>query len=134
MCEIFICVNFYLYDSFVCLLCLYGVVISVWLECLFWEVFEEIGQCDGLMVNQFISKFYDELFECCGEVVNFVLFLCVCCLCYLMLKQEGCILVDMWVLISLFDVVVVLDGLLVNMVDVLLLCCLCGLLLEVFIK
>ncbi|WP_204303972.1 ribbon-helix-helix domain-containing protein, partial [Stenotrophomonas maltophilia] len=48
MCEIFIRANPHSYDSLARSLRLHGVATSVRLECLFWEVLEEIGQRDGL--------------------------------------------------------------------------------------
>ena len=49
MCEIFIRANPHSYDSLARSLRLHGVATSVRLECLFWEVLEEIGQRDGLI-------------------------------------------------------------------------------------
>ena len=51
MCEIFIRANPHSYDSLARSLRLHGVATSVRLECLFWEVLEEIGQLDGLPPN-----------------------------------------------------------------------------------
>ncbi|NWK43169.1 ribbon-helix-helix domain-containing protein [Ralstonia pickettii] len=117
MCEIFIRANPHSYDSLARSLRLHGVATSVRLECLFWEVLEEIGQRDGLTVNQLISKLYDELLERRGEVANFASFLRVCCLRYLKLQQDGRIPADTRVSISSLDAATVLDGLPPNMAD-----------------
>ncbi|MGM3275296.1 ribbon-helix-helix domain-containing protein [Ralstonia sp. 24A2] len=111
MCEIFIRANPHSYDTLARSLRLHGVATSVRLECLFWEVLEEIGQRDGLTVSQLISKLYDELLEHRGEVANFASFLRVCCLRYLMLQQGGRIPADTRVSIRSLDAAAVLAGL-----------------------
>ena len=117
MCEIFIRANPHSYDTLARSLRLHGVATSVRLECLFWEVLEEIGQRDGLSVNQLIAKLYDELLERRGEVANFASFLRVCCLRYLMLQQDGRIPADTRVSIRSLDEAAVLAGLPPNLAD-----------------
>ncbi|HEV8691370.1 MAG TPA: ribbon-helix-helix domain-containing protein [Ideonella sp.] len=82
MCEIFISADPASYDSRTRSVRLHGVVTSIRLETLFWEVLEEIGARDGLGVVQLIEKLYDELVAARGEVGNFASFLRVSALRY----------------------------------------------------
>ena len=82
MCEIFIRADPESYDSRTRSVRLHGVVTSIRLENLFWEVLEEIAQRDGLGVVQLIEKLYDELIAARGEAGNFASFLRVSALRY----------------------------------------------------
>lgn len=64
---------------------IHGVVTSLRLENLFWEVLAEIARNDGLTTNQLIAKLYDEIIEYLGDVPNLASFLRVSCLRYLAL-------------------------------------------------
>jgi predicted DNA-binding ribbon-helix-helix protein len=59
---------------------IHGVLTTIRLENLFWEVLTEIAQRDGIATNQLIVKLHDEVTEYRGEVGNFASFLRVCCL------------------------------------------------------
>ncbi len=89
MCKIFVRADPALYDTSTRSLRLHGVVTSIRLENHFWQVLGEIGQRDGMSVNQLITKLYDEIIEARGEVRNFTSFLRVCCLRYLSLQILG---------------------------------------------
>lgn len=82
MCEIFISAATHSYDSRTRSVRLHGVVTSIRLENLFWDVLAEIGERDGMGVVQLIEKLYDELIEARGEAGNFASFLRVCALRY----------------------------------------------------
>ena len=82
MCEIFIRAEPQSYESRTRSVRLHGVVTSIRLENLFWEVLDEIAVRDGLSVVQLIEKLYDELMEARGEAGNFASFLRVSALRY----------------------------------------------------
>jgi predicted DNA-binding ribbon-helix-helix protein len=110
MCKIFVCADPAHYDTTTRSLRLHGVVTSIRLENLFWRVLGEIGQRDGMNVNQLITKLYDEIIEARGEVPNFTSFLRVCCLRYLSLQTLGAIPGDVSVPIWSLDANAVLAG------------------------
>lgn len=91
MCEIFVNADPALYESRARSIRLHGAVTSIRLENLFWQVLEEIATRDRMSTGQLITKLYDELVECRGEVDNFTSFLRVSCLRYLSLMVEGAI-------------------------------------------
>lgn len=110
MCKIFVCADPAHYDTTTRSLRLHGVVTSIRLENLFWRVLDEIGQRDGMTVNQLITRLYDEIIEARGEVANFTSFLRVCCLRYLSLQTTGAIPGDVRVPIWTLDADAVLAG------------------------
>ena len=89
MCEVFISADPQSYDSRTRSLRLHGVVTSIRLENLFWQVLEEIGARDGLSVTQLISRLYNELAAAGGDCANFSSFLRVSCGRYLALQASG---------------------------------------------
>ena len=82
MCEIFIGADPLSYESRTRSVRLHGVVTSIRLEHLFWDVLDEIAGRDGLTVVQLIEKLYDELIAARGEAGNFASFLRVSALRY----------------------------------------------------
>jgi predicted DNA-binding ribbon-helix-helix protein len=111
MCEVFISADPQSYDSRTRSVRLHGVVTSIRLENLFWQVLEEIGRRDGLSVVQLIEKLYDELVEARGEVGNFASFLRVSALRYEALLAQGRIPADTKVSIGSLDAHAVLRAL-----------------------
>lgn len=111
MCEIFISAHPESYASRTRSVRLHGVVTSIRLENLYWEVLEEIGARDGLGVVQLIEKLYDELVEARGEVGNFASFLRVSALRYMALQAHQRIPMDVRVPIRSLDPGTVLDPL-----------------------
>jgi len=97
MCEIFISANPESYESRTRSVRLHGVVTSIRLENLHWEVLEEIGARDGLSVVQLIEKLYDELVQARGGVGNFASFLRVSALRYMSLQARQRIPADLGV-------------------------------------
>lgn len=111
MCEIFISAHPESYASRTRSVRLHGVVTSIRLENLYWEVLEEIGARDGLGVVQLIEKLYDELVEARGEVGNFASFLRVSALRYMALLAHQRIPMDVRVPIRSLDPGTVLEPL-----------------------
>ena len=95
MCEIFISASPESYASRTRSVRLHGVVTSIRLENLYWEVLEELGRRDGMGVVQLIEKLYDELVTARGEVGNFSSFLRVTALRYMALQAHQRIPMDM---------------------------------------
>lgn len=89
MCEIFVKAAPDLYECKAKSIRLHGVVTSIRLEKLFWQVLQEIAERDNLNTNQLITKLYDELIEYRGHIDNFSSFLRVCCLRYTSLMLDG---------------------------------------------
>lgn len=111
MCEVFISADPQSYDSRTRSVRLHGVVTSIRLENLFWQVLDEIAVRDGMGVVQLIEKLYDELVAARGEVGNFSSFLRVSALRYEALLAQGRIPADPAVAIRSLDAQVVLHAL-----------------------
>ena len=94
MCDIFVKADPGNYETKAHSIRLHGVVTSIRLEKLFWQVLQEIAARDGMNTNQLISKLSDELIAYRGEIDNFSSFLRVCCLRYLSLMLDGGIALD----------------------------------------
>lgn len=103
MCRIFIEADPALYETSSRSLRLHGVVTSIRLEMLYWQVLAEIGRRDGMSVNQLITKLYDEIIESRGAIDNFTSFLRVSCLRYVSLQVSGDIPQDLSVTIGSLD-------------------------------
>ena len=103
MCKIFISADPALYETATRSIRLHGVVTSIRLETLFWNVLTEIGRRDDMSLSQLITKLYDEITEARGEIENFASFLRVCCLRYLSLQISGGIPGDISVPIRSLD-------------------------------
>src|SRR5512134_782345 len=103
MCEVFISADPHSYDSRTRSVRLHGVVTSIRLENLFWQVLEEIARRDGMGVVQLIERLYDELVAARGEVGNFASFLRVSALRYMALLAQQRIPADPQVPIRSLD-------------------------------
>jgi predicted DNA-binding ribbon-helix-helix protein len=89
MCGIYIDADPILYESRTRSLRIHGVITTVRLENLFWDVLCEIAAREGMTTSQFAVKLYDELIALRGEMpTNFASFLRVCCLRYLSMRTE----------------------------------------------
>ncbi|KKW67767.1 arylsulfate sulfotransferase [Lampropedia cohaerens] len=108
MCQIFVNADPQLYARRTRSIRLHGVVTSIDLENLFWEVLEEIARRDGLSVGQLCSRLYEELVAAQGGVGNFASFLRVCCGRYLRLQLLGALPSDPTVAIGTLDAAQVL--------------------------
>ena len=111
MCEIFISADPASYESRTRSVRLHGVVTSIRLEHLYWEVLEEIARRDGMSVVHLIEKLYDELVAARGGVGNFTSFLRVSALRYEALVAQGRIPADVGVPIRSLDAKAVLHEL-----------------------
>jgi predicted DNA-binding ribbon-helix-helix protein len=111
MCEIFISADPASYESRTRSVRLHGVVTSIRLEHLYWEVLEEIARRDGMTVVHLIEKLYDELLAARGGVGNFTSFLRVSALRYEALVAQGRIPADVRVPIRSLDASTVLHQL-----------------------
>jgi len=103
MCEIFISASPESYESRTRSVRLHGVVTSLRLENLYWDVLAEIGERDGMTVTQLLERLYDELVSSRGEVGNFASFLRVSALRYMALQAHQRIPVDVNVPIRSLD-------------------------------
>jgi predicted DNA-binding ribbon-helix-helix protein len=84
MCQVYVNADPILYESRTRSLRIHGVITTVRLENLFWDVLHEIASRESMTTTQFAVKLYDELITLRGEVPsNFASFLRVCCLRYL---------------------------------------------------
>ena len=108
MCEIFISADPASYDSRTRSVRLHGVVTSIRIEQLYWDVLEEIARRDHMSVVQLIEKLYDELVQARGAVGNFTSFLRVSALRYEALVARGRIPADLHVPIRSLDAKAVL--------------------------
>jgi predicted DNA-binding ribbon-helix-helix protein len=85
MCQVYAKADTILYESRTRSIRVRGVLTTIRLENLFWDVLLEMAAREGLTTNQLVAKLYDELLEERDEVKNFASFLRVCCLRYLRL-------------------------------------------------
>ncbi|OWQ84541.1 ribbon-helix-helix domain-containing protein [Roseateles terrae] len=111
MCRVFISADPQSYESRTRSVRLHGVVTSIRLENLHWEVLEEIAARDGMAVTQLITRLYDELVEARGAVGNFSSFLRVSALRYMALVAQNRIPADRTVPLRTLDPEAILDGL-----------------------
>jgi predicted DNA-binding ribbon-helix-helix protein len=87
MCGMYVNADPILYESRTRSLRIHGVITTVRLENLFWDVLQEIAARENMTTSQFAVKLYDELIALRGEPpTNFASFLRVCCLRYLSLQ------------------------------------------------
>jgi predicted DNA-binding ribbon-helix-helix protein len=103
MCKIFVSANPDLYENKPRSMRLHGVVTSIRLEKLFWQVLEEIGARDGMTVTQLVTKLHDEICDAHGNIENFASFLRVSCLRYMSLQIVGGIPKDLNISIRSLD-------------------------------
>lgn len=87
MCGIYINADPILYESRTRAIRIHGVVTTVRLENLFWDMLQEIANRESMTTSEFVAKLYDELLTLRGEEpINFASFLRVCCARYLSLS------------------------------------------------
>jgi predicted DNA-binding ribbon-helix-helix protein len=83
VCEIYRKTDPILYESRTRSVRMHGVLTTIRLENLFWEVLTEMAAREGCTTNQLVATLHDEVAGWRGEAVNFASFLRVCCLRYL---------------------------------------------------
>ncbi len=86
MCEFFVRADPILYESRSRTVRMHGVLTSIRLENLVWDVLAEMAAEEGCTTNALISTFHDEILSHRGEVPNFASFLRVTCMRYLQRK------------------------------------------------
>ena len=83
MCEFFVKADPILYEQRPRTMRIHGVLTSIRLENMVWDILAEMAEEEGLTTNALISLFHDEILVHRGEVPNFASFLRVTCMRYL---------------------------------------------------
>ncbi|MGS0742611.1 ribbon-helix-helix domain-containing protein [Glaciimonas sp. GG7] len=83
MCEIYLKADPIQYELRTRSIRIHGVVTSVRLENLCWDILARIARKDDLTTNQLISQLYAEIIQQQGKISNFCAFLRVSCMRYL---------------------------------------------------
>ena len=83
MCQVYANTDSILYESRTRSLRIRGVLTTIRIENLFWDVLTEMAAHEKLTTNQLIVTLHDEVSEHRDEVSNFASFLRVCCLRYM---------------------------------------------------
>ena len=83
MCEFFVKADPIQYEQRSRTVRIHGVLTSLRLENMVWDVLAEMAQAEGRTTNALVSLFHDEILAHRGEVPNFASFLRVTCLRYL---------------------------------------------------
>ena len=86
MCEFFVKADPILYEQRSRTVRIHGVLTSIRLENMAWDILAEMAEEEGRTTNALISMFHDEILEYRGEVPNFASFLRVTCMRYLQRK------------------------------------------------
>lgn len=89
MCELYVRADPILYECRTRSLRIHGVVTTIRLENLFWDVLGEIAAEDDMTTNQLIAKLCDEIIALRGELPNMASFLRVSCLRFLDRKRQS---------------------------------------------
>lgn len=83
MCEIYVKADPILYELRTRSIRIHGIVTSIRLENLSWDILARIASRDGVTTNQLICQLYDEVIRQQGKVSNFCSFLRVSCMRFL---------------------------------------------------
>ena len=83
MCEFFVKADPIQYEQRSRTVRIHGVLTSIRLENMAWDILAEMAEEEGRTTNALISLFHDEILEYRGEVPNFASFLRVTCMRYL---------------------------------------------------
>ena len=83
MCEFFVKADPIQYEQRSRTVRIHGVLTSIRLENMAWDILAEMAEEEGRTTNALISMFHDEILEYRGEVPNFASFLRVTCMRYL---------------------------------------------------
>jgi predicted DNA-binding ribbon-helix-helix protein len=89
MCEFFVKADPILYESRSRTVRVHGVLTSIRLENLVWDILAQMALEEGRTTNGMIVQFHDEMLVHRGEVQNFASFLRVTCLRYLQRKTQA---------------------------------------------
>ena len=83
MCEFFVKADPIQYEQRSRTVRIHGVLTSIRLENMVWDILAELAEEQGCTTNALISLFHDEILAHRGEVPNFASFLRVTCMRYL---------------------------------------------------
>jgi predicted DNA-binding ribbon-helix-helix protein len=83
MCEFFVKADPIKYEQRSRSVRIHGVLTSLRLENMVWDILAEMAEGEGCTTNALISLFHDEILAHRGEVPNFASFLRVTCMRYL---------------------------------------------------
>ena len=83
MCEFFVKADPIQYEQRSRTVRIHGVLTSIRLENMAWDILAEMAEDEGRTTNALISLFHDEILAHRGEVPNFASFLRVTCMRYL---------------------------------------------------
>ena len=87
MCEFFVKADPIQYEQRSRSVRIHGVLTSIRLENMVWDVLAEMAEEEAKTTNALISLFHDEILQHRGEVPNFASFLRVTCMRYLRRKN-----------------------------------------------
>jgi predicted DNA-binding ribbon-helix-helix protein len=83
MCEYFVKADPIQYEQRSRTIRIHGVLTSIRLENMAWDILAEMAEAEGCTTNSLIVKFHDEILAHRGEVPNFASFLRVTCMRFL---------------------------------------------------
>jgi predicted DNA-binding ribbon-helix-helix protein len=86
MCEYFVKADPIQYEQRSRTIRIHGVLTSIRLENMVWDVLAEMAEAEGCTTNHLIVQFHDEILAHRGEVPNFASFLRVTCMRFLRRK------------------------------------------------
>ena len=89
MCEFFVKADPIKYEQRSRTVRIHGVLTSLRLENMVWDVLAEMAEQEGCTTNALVSLFHDEILAHRGEVPNFASFLRVTCMRYLRRAAEA---------------------------------------------
>lgn len=90
MCEIYVKADPILYESRSRSVRIRGVITSIRLENVFWDILAQMAAEEGVTTNHLIATLHGEIGAHRGEVSNFASFLRVTCLRYVSRRQQPC--------------------------------------------
>jgi predicted DNA-binding ribbon-helix-helix protein len=88
MCEFFVKADPIQYEQRSRTVRIHGVLTSIRLENMVWDILAEMAQAEGRTTNALIALFHDEILAHRGEVPNFASFLRVTCMRYLLRQVQ----------------------------------------------
>ncbi len=83
MCQYFVKADPIAYEQRTRTLRIHGVITSLRLENMAWDILGEMAEGEGCTTNHLIETFHDEIMAHIGEIPNFASFLRVTCMRYL---------------------------------------------------
>lgn len=91
MCRLYAKTDPILYESRSRTIRIHGVVTSIRLENMVWDVLSELAAREGMTTSHLIASLHDEMLDHLGEVSNFASFLRITSLRYLTLARPAAI-------------------------------------------